>query len=300
MTSDVWLQLWSGTIGAVVGAVVGGVSAILVLHFSNKHQSALSRIALDLQAEGLKDQLSAQREERRETREIEAVAELLQFTTKLLHEEPGDLSFVAELVRRCDQLTLNSSDEVGKHWRTTSRFDTLGVSRHPYAESLTVSIALNQVLAVFIPAMDVQYGGELPARLRHLLREDMVSWKGMTQSLGKVSACLLRWQFMSVEEKIAVFNERPWAEKAAANFLNLSYELAWSDGSSEQDFWRSDKIDYRIQDLFKWVSAEQISAAAEATTPIFQQLFEEACIQDSDLRLRRDAFWMKTMEVVFE
>ncbi|TFB67198.1 hypothetical protein E3N86_00035 [Cryobacterium sp. Hz7] len=295
MTNDVWLQLWSGAIGAVVGAVMGGVSAILVLYFTNKHQAGLSQIALEQQADGLKDQLLSQREERRETREIEAVAELLEFITKLLHDQPEDLSFVPDLVRRCDQLTLNSSDEVGKHWRTTSKFDVLGVSRHPYAETLTVKIALNQVLSVFIPAMDVQYGGELPVPLRNLLREDTVSWVGMTQSLGYVSASLLRWQYMTIDEKIAVFGSRPWAERAAANFMTLSWELAWWDGSSPQDFWRSDKIDPRIQDLFKWVSSEQFAAASKETTPLYNRLFEEACVEEPALRLRRDAFWMQTM-----
>lgn len=79
MNSDeMWLLgLWSGTFGAAVSAVAAALVAIAVLHFSNKHQTALAKKAREAATRDLEHQIVVQREEASRERGSQAIAVFL-------------------------------------------------------------------------------------------------------------------------------------------------------------------------------------------------------------------------------
>lgn len=243
MSDDFMTQLWSGTYGALFGAILGGAVAVLIVLLTNHSQSKSAQRALDERARASRDLLSqqalaskaalddqkkAQRKEKRETREFEAVAQLLQFMTSLLDERPDDLGFVSELVRRCDQLTLSSHKKVAKNWRTTFKRDQLGVSRHPFAETIATAIALQQVRVTVQDRLAIHFGGPPPRDLikRFLPRDRRFSWDEIVPMFNSASAEMLNWQYLSNDAKIAVFKpHRERVKRAAENFVVGIYLL---------------------------------------------------------------------------
>ena len=240
-------QLWSGIWGAIFGAVLGGLVTLLILWVTivsqkrraedeadrqaavsaarAEQQMRDSRAQLEQQAKKLAAQLSAQRDERRESREIEAVGDLLQFVTTLVHQWPVDLSFVPELVRRCDQLTLSANDYVGGHWRVTKSRDELGVTRHPLAEALTVALALEQVAPIGVGMVADLYGGEIPTQFRKWFGPPGQNREGLIVQLNYLSKHLLRWQFLSDAEKLAAFSYLPRSISARAGSFIVRSEF---------------------------------------------------------------------------
>lgn len=92
---DVWVQLWSGTVGAIVSAGVAALVAVLVLTSSNAHQRKLAAEAarkqektairqLDEQYALAAQQLAEQRFEARRVREQAALAEIISTAESLV------------------------------------------------------------------------------------------------------------------------------------------------------------------------------------------------------------------------
>jgi hypothetical protein len=80
-----WLELWSGTIGALVSAVAAALVAWLVVRATNKHQGEIAKAALKAQREDaatalivqrelLQQELREQREESRRSERTQALA----------------------------------------------------------------------------------------------------------------------------------------------------------------------------------------------------------------------------------
>ena len=247
------IQLWSGIWGAIFGAVLGGVFTLLILMITinsqkssaadeaerqagvaqarldqeaaiaaaRLEQQALdSRTQLEQQAVQLANQLAGQREEKRESREIEAVSDLLMFVTSLVHDWPTDLSFVPELVRRCDRLTLNTSEVVSELWRQTKIDDKLGISRHPLARALTLSFALEQVSSIGLNRLEALYGGTIPKDFRRQIEAPEHLRFGLLTQLNFLSGYLLKWQSLNAGGKLAAFMLlEEWISKRIVRFL---------------------------------------------------------------------------------
>lgn len=92
---DVWIQLWSGTVGAIVSAGVAALVAVLVLTSSNAHQRKLAAEAarkqeetanrqLDEQYALAAQQLAEQRFEAKRVREQAALAEVISTAESLV------------------------------------------------------------------------------------------------------------------------------------------------------------------------------------------------------------------------
>lgn len=79
----VWVQLWSGTVGAIVSAGVAALVAVLVLTRSNAHQQKLAAEGMARQKELAEHQLAEQREEAGRVRERAALSEVV-FATEWL------------------------------------------------------------------------------------------------------------------------------------------------------------------------------------------------------------------------
>ncbi|WP_341394049.1 hypothetical protein [Arthrobacter sp. G119Y2] len=73
ITEGVWVQLWSGTAGALVSAGVAALVAVVVLRRSNRHQQAL-----------VEEQLEVQRNESALAREKAAMTDLIGITNKFI------------------------------------------------------------------------------------------------------------------------------------------------------------------------------------------------------------------------
>ena len=224
MGYEIWLQLWSGTIGALVAAVVGGVAAVVVLQVTIRNQTQQFEKARIRQVEDaatqLEQQIRSQRNERREAREFDEIVETLQLLMTTLREKPKTLDFLPELVRQCDRLTMSSPQEVSDRWRNTADFDEIGISRHPLSESLATVIALRQVSHFAISAMREAARPEDASLILTTLSKAIPTWRQIHLGYASLPADMLRWQFISDKEKVETFARRlTWAGESAARFL---------------------------------------------------------------------------------
>ena len=228
MFNDIGIQLWSGVWGAIFGAILGGIFTLLILWITIVSQKGTARAEatreseaatarlnqqvtdaaarLEQQKTDSSKQLSDQREEKRETREFEAVSELLEFLTALQHDKPRDFAFVRELVRLCDRLTLSSNTVVGEDWKTTESGDRLGATRHPLAQSLAIILALEQVGPAMVALLDDLYNHELPFQFRMAVRRTMDPMVTLDKELNSLASSLLSWQNLRDDEKKSQFD----------------------------------------------------------------------------------------------
>lgn len=100
---DVWVQLWSGTVGAMVSAGVAALVAIFVLRRSNKHQQLL-----------IEQQIATQRAAEVRSREKSAMAEILSAThgfLRAMNEGEDAIAFQsAEFMTNVFRWSLEAAD----------------------------------------------------------------------------------------------------------------------------------------------------------------------------------------------
>lgn len=82
---SVWVQLWSGTVGAIVSAGMAALVAVMVLTRSNTHQRKLAAEALAHQKALGEQQLAEQRAEAARVREQAAIAEVIIAAEQFMH-----------------------------------------------------------------------------------------------------------------------------------------------------------------------------------------------------------------------
>lgn len=298
MSAEVWIQLWSGTMGAVFGAVFGAGTAVLVLFWSNKHQSKLSMAALEEQARLAKTQMEEQarlaqaqlvdqREERRETREIEALSELLQFISMLVEEEPQDLKFISGLVRRCDQLTLNSRHEVASHWSKTMHASQLGVTRHPLAEAISTLLALRQITSEVEAGIASLYGGTFPTEMNGLLGGRALGWHQFRSDIARTLQSALQWQSLSDKKKCTLFDGIRDRERLTAAKFVAAVSLLLSARGYNDIMWNGLSISDDFRPHRSLIGAFPVShdvQAHAAVSPDFEERFDRLCARLPELR----------------
>ena len=203
------------------------IAAVVVLQMTNHYQKKLSEEEKELQDRRAEKQLENQerlsekklrdqRDESRVQRELDAVADLLKLITDVLAEKPVTMAFTAELVRSCDRLTLSSTERVSSRWRNTASFDALGVSRHPLAEALAITIAVGQLRGPLRQELSSAHDGELPRELWAVFGISRVSWNMITSTFASVCGTLLSWPNLTDDQKAVAFDaKRDWAARMA-------------------------------------------------------------------------------------
>lgn len=126
-----WLELWSGSIGALVSAIGAAVVAWLVVKATNRHQGEIARAALEaqradatealrVQRELLEQQISEQRQEARWAEKTRALSEFVAGVRELnaIHDETT-LHEVNATIRRLEAsaatLDILGDDDEGLH-----------------------------------------------------------------------------------------------------------------------------------------------------------------------------------------
>lgn len=224
MSIDFLIQLWSGTFGAIVGAVVGAVVAVVVLRRTNDNARVLNREsiaaakaesdrAVVLQTAQFNEQLVAQGDEQRRAREIQAVAELLEFMSTKLQSPRIGMDVIPPLMVLCNRLTLNSTLYVSRKWLSEGAVNTHlapRVLRHPLAAALVPWIAAHRFALTFpntarSPLDEDREEDEDPTPLLPLISGVGTDFGPMHRAVELVTREMLHWNHMTDDEKVECF-----------------------------------------------------------------------------------------------
>ncbi|TFD94011.1 hypothetical protein E3T61_03155 [Cryobacterium lactosi] len=254
---------WANLLSGGAGAVLGSIASIGILLGTNWWTRRMSQEALAKQGHQFElEQASAklqfaeeQAESRRqyeqqqisgrnmarESRELEVVAELLTWLQVQHHRAPLSSDLIPDLMAICNRLTLNSNETVADGWRArVGETHTLRVERHPMAHALVPWACAYTVSQTFpdtmsLPWRDSDDAGTVVSELS--CADSFPRDAGI--AVERVSRQMLRWAFLTDEQKIALFD--PLVKRAKTGvesvFAAVNYSLGW-DGGAELPYWR--------------------------------------------------------------